>query len=41
LAENFEEDYSLAEQALKDKKFNSAVTLFFNAINAGVDLFLL
>src|SRR3989338_7544471 len=41
LEENLDEYSELAEQAFKTKKYNSAVTLFFNAISAGVDLFIL
>lgn len=40
LRENFKEYVDYAEQALREKKFNPAVTLFFKAICAGVDLFL-
>lgn len=41
LLENFEEYYNLAEQCLKNKKYNSAITLFFKAICALVDIFIL
>ncbi|MBU2561129.1 MAG: hypothetical protein KKD17_02445 [Nanoarchaeota archaeon] len=41
LRENFEEYFSSAEEELKKNKFNSATTLFFKAICAGIDLFLL
>ena len=41
LEENLDEYSELAEQAFKTKKYNSAVTLFFKAISAGVDLFIL
>lgn len=41
LEENFNEYFGLAEQAFKSKKYNSAVTLFFKAISAAVDLFIL
>ncbi|MBI5393524.1 hypothetical protein HZA96_06670 [Candidatus Woesearchaeota archaeon] len=40
LLQNQEEYLELAELALKTKKYNSAVTLFFKAISAGTDLFL-
>lgn len=38
---NFEEYFELAEHALKSRKYNSAVTLFFKALSAAVDLFIL
>ena len=41
LTSNFEEYFSEAQKALKSKKYNSAVTLFFKAISAGADLFIL
>lgn len=41
LSENFNEYFELAQQAFKAKKYNSAVTLFFKAISAGADLFIL
>ena len=41
LKENFNEYFELAEQTFKTKKYNSSVTLFFKAISAGVDLFIL
>lgn len=41
LRENIKEYLELGEKALKDKKYNSAVTLFFKAISAGVDLYIL
>jgi len=41
LKNNFNEYFELAEQALKLKKYNSAVTLFFKAIVTGIDLFIL
>ncbi len=41
LFENREEYLSTTEDAFKNKKFNTAVTLFFKAISAGADLFLL
>ncbi len=41
LLENRNEYLETAEQAFKNKKFNTAVTLFFKAISAGADLFLL
>ena len=41
LSENLQEYFGLAEEALKRNKFNSAVTLFFKAISAGSDLFIL
>ena len=41
LSDNLKEYLGLAEEALKRDKFNSAVTLFFKAISAGADLFLL
>ena len=41
LNENFEEYFSEAQKALKSKKYNSAVMLFFKAISAGSDLFIL
>ena len=41
LEENFQEYFELAELALQKQKYNSATTLFFKAICAGVDLFIL
>ena len=41
LKENLNEYIELAEQAFKTKKYNSAVTLFFKAVSAAVDLFIL
>ena len=41
LNENFEEYFNQAQKSLKSKKYNSAVTLFFKAISAGADLFIL
>lgn len=41
LNDNFNEYFELARQALMAKKYNSAVTLFFKAISAGADLFIL
>lgn len=41
LKANFEEYWELAEQAFQAGKYNSAVTLFFKAISAGADLFIL
>ena len=41
LRENLHEYLQLAEQAFQDKKYNAAATLFFKAICAGVDLFIL
>ncbi|MGV8169462.1 MAG: hypothetical protein ACP5N3_05385 [Candidatus Nanoarchaeia archaeon] len=41
LTENFQEYIELGERALKEKKFNSAATLFFKAIAALTDLYLL
>jgi len=41
LRENLEEYFDLADSSQKDKKYNAAATLFFKAICAGVDLFLL
>ena len=38
---NVEEYLELGESAFISKKYNSAVTLFFKAISAGADLFLL
>ena len=40
LRENFKEYLDYAERAFHEKKYNPAVTLFFKAICAGVDLFL-
>lgn len=40
LRENFTEYFELALQALHTHKYNSAATLFFKAICAGVDLFI-
>ncbi len=41
LLENYSEYFDLAERAFKDAKYNSAVTLYFKAIVAAVDLFIL
>ena len=41
LSENFNEYFELGKQAFKAKKYNSAITLFFKAISAGTDLFIL
>jgi hypothetical protein len=41
LKENIDEYFELAEDALLKEKYNSAVTLFFKAICASVDLFIL
>ncbi|MBI2522798.1 hypothetical protein HYW19_00240 [Candidatus Woesearchaeota archaeon] len=41
LKENFSEYMELAEHAFRAKKYNSAVTLFFKAISAATDLFVL
>lgn len=41
LRNNIEEYLTFAEYALKQGKYNSATTLFFKALCAGVDLFLL
>ncbi len=41
LQENREEYLTLAEEAFKEKKYNAAVTLFFKAISAASDLFIL
>ncbi|MEK6901665.1 MAG: hypothetical protein AABX37_04940 [Nanoarchaeota archaeon] len=41
LRENVTEYLEYAERALQEKKYNSAVTLFFKAICAAADLFLL
>tara|TARA_Y100000310_G_C20670653_1_gene810084 strand:- start:1521 stop:1859 length:339 start_codon:yes stop_codon:yes gene_type:complete len=41
LLENLTEYLETAEEAFEKSKFNSAVTLFFKAISAGADLFLL
>lgn len=41
LRDNVAEYLESAEQALKEKKYNAAATLFFKAICAAVDLFLL
>ena len=41
LKENFNEYFELAEEAFRLKKYNSAVTLFFKAISAGADLYIL
>lgn len=41
LIENSNEYYEFAKEALEKKRFNSATTLFFKAICATVDLFLL
>ena len=40
LRENFKEYLEYGEQAFQEKKYNPAVTLFFKAICAGVDLYL-
>lgn len=40
LRDNFKEYLDYAERAFQEKKYNPAVTLFFKAICAGVDLFL-
>ena len=41
LKDNQNEYLELAEQAFRSAKYNSAVTLFFKAIGAGADLFIL
>lgn len=41
LRENFTEYFEPAEQAFRLKKYNSATTLFFKAICAAADLFIL
>ena len=41
LLENFEEYFSLANEAFDRQKFNSAATLFFKAIVALCDLYIL
>lgn len=41
LEENFNEYFELAEQSFQSKKYNSATTLFFKAICALIDLFIL
>jgi uncharacterized protein (UPF0332 family) len=41
LTENYDEYFELAEKALKTKKYNSSATLFFKAIIAATDIFLL
>ena len=41
LKDNLEEYYGLAEQAFLNKKYNSAVTLFFKALVSAVDLYIL
>lgn len=41
LRDNLKEYMEFAEKALASKKYNSAVTLFFKAISAAVDLFIL
>ncbi len=41
LQENLNEYFEFAEIAYQKKKYNSAVTLFFKSISAGVDLFIL
>ena len=41
LRDNLAEYLELAEQAYQNRKYNSAVTLFFKAISAGADLFIL
>lgn len=41
LMDNLNEYGEAAEQAYKKKKYNAAVTLFFKAISAAADLFLL
>ena len=40
LRENFKEYLDYAERAFQEKKYNPALTLFFKAICAGVDLFI-
>lgn len=40
LQENFKEYLDYAERAFQEKKYNPALTLFFKAICAGVDLFI-
>ena len=40
LRENLAEYHGLAEEALKERKYNAAVTHFFKAICAAADLFL-
>ena len=41
LEENFNEYFSSAKDEFSKNKFNSATTLFFKAICAGIDLFIL
>lgn len=41
LIENIKEYSELAEESLLKNKFNSSLTLFFKAICAGVDLYIL
>lgn len=41
LLENFEEYFTLGKEAFDKKKFNSATTLFFKAIAALCDLYIL
>lgn len=41
LKENLDEYAELGEVAIKSKKYNSAVTLFFKAICAAADIFIL
>ncbi|MBI4155284.1 hypothetical protein HY498_04325 [Candidatus Woesearchaeota archaeon] len=41
LIENYEEYFNLANKVFKDQKYNAASTLFFKAIVAAVDLFVL
>ena len=41
LKENIKEYVDFGERALKERKYNSATTLFFKAISAEVDLFIL
>ena len=41
LKDNFNEYFELGEEAFKERKYNSAVTLFFKSIGAITDLFIL
>jgi len=41
LKDNIKEYIDFGERALNEKKFNSATTLFFKAISARIDLFIL
>src|SRR3989344_3028937 len=41
LRENFNEYFTLASEAMKNKKFNTSTTLFFKAIAALCDLYIL